>query len=131
MKITIKGQAQVTGAKSGKTWTSRRKLTSLDGLCCEDVFSDYFHDEQRKLEEHAGVMGGQLEFKYEDGKLYATTTYECSRKLTDEEEKVLVDYTQGQWSDGIGEGFEQHEQRDAYISAWYFGQTVEVMYESK
>jgi hypothetical protein len=45
-------------------------------------------------------------------------------ELTDEEIDRLLDYTQGQWSDGIGEGFEQfpchHEGRkEIYLSPWY------------
>lgn len=41
----------------------------------------------------------------------------------------LKDYTQGQWSDGIGEGFEQFSYKEIdgeeiYISPWYHGQKI-------
>lgn len=55
-----------------------------------------------------GVCNGHMLFRYEDDKLWTITTYDSPVELTEEEIKILADYTQGQWSDGIGEGFEQY-----------------------
>jgi hypothetical protein len=54
------------------------------------------------------------------------------QKLSDDELTELSKYTQGQWSDGIGEGFEQYpccqsEGSDVYISPWIPGQKLEVI----
>jgi len=45
----------------------------------------------------------------------------------------LVDYTQGQWSDGIGEGYEQYPafgcEGEVYISMWHRGQVARMRIE--
>lgn len=46
-----------------------------------------------------------MDFRFEDGKLWTYTVYETTKKLTKKDLKELGEYTQGQWSDGIGEGF--------------------------
>lgn len=93
-KITIKGEAK----------TSCPYLEELDGIDCQDCFSEYFDGDESFAED---VSGGYMHFKYEDDKLMTYTVYTSTRELTKKEEQQLIDYTQGQWSDGIGEGFEQ------------------------
>ena len=74
-----------------------------------------------------------MDFRFENGVLNVYTEYETTRELTKEECEKLADYTQGQWSDGIGEGFEQHpcmytkDDEECFISPWYGGQVVEVL----
>jgi len=97
------------------------------------TFADYFYPSNKELVEmvkSAGVTGGNLKFVFNERncKLYAETTYECNRKLTPAEEKLLEDYTSGQWSDGIGEEFEQEEHNGAYLSAWFHGQRRAIIY---
>ena len=76
-----------------------------------------------------------MHFKLENGKLYTYTVYHSDRELTEEELKQLMDYTQGQWSDGIGEGFEQFpimeddEGEEVYISPWFPGQNIKIYQE--
>ena len=75
------------------------------------------------------IISGYTVFKYEDGKLWSVCTYELKTPLTQDEIDYLVDYTSGQWSDGIGEGFEQFpcceiDGMGLYISPWFFGQTI-------
>jgi len=109
----------------GKAETSYKFKEELDGIDCHDCFSDYMDI----IENCDGaVTGGHLQFIFEDGKLWSVTTYESSRELTKEELAIVEDYTSGQWSDGIGEGFEQYpcyEGRageEVYISPWYWKQ---------
>jgi len=128
MQITIRGEAVVDDGDGIEIVGAA--LKEFDQI--EDTrftLSEYFRKEQKPLNE-AGVKGGYLKFVYNDRnhKLYAETTYECGRKLTPAEEKILEDYTAGQWSDGIGEGFEQQEQNGAYLSAWYHGQKRAIIY---
>lgn len=42
------------------------------------------------------------------GKMYSFTEVTATRELTDDEKKNLLDYLTGQFSDGYGEGLEQH-----------------------
>jgi hypothetical protein len=117
-KITITGLAQ----------TDYQNLKELDGIDCQDCFSDYFHQSSYK----DSVSGGYMRFKYDLGKLWTITEYLSTRDLNTSELKELADYTQGQWSDGIGEGFEQHpvmedeEGNDVYISPWGFEQQLNI-----
>ena len=80
----------------------------FDGLTCDDaVFCDYVNFKYDKFPRC--VTGGYMRFEYNKRleSLYVITEYDTTRKLTKEEEQQVIDYTQGQWSDGIGEGFEQ------------------------
>ena len=122
---------------------SQKYGSMFDGLECDDaVFCDYVNRKFDKFPEC--VTGGYMRFEYNKKleTLYVITEYE-TRKLTKEEEQQVIDYTQGQWSDGIGEGFEQQvfsgeenwddPDNDKNViynpSAWHNGQRVTVTYE--
>ncbi len=116
--ITVKGIAS----------TDHFNLKELDGIDCQDSFSEYFD----KTSYSDVVTGGYMYFKYSEGKLWTITIYDSSRELTQEELDNIGDYTQGQWSDGIGEGFEQQScmeddnGEEVFISPWCRGQVLEV-----
>ena len=129
-KITIKGPA----------FTEYENIQELDGEDCQDEFSEYFgraygtdQNEQALIDK--GVHDGYMRFAVEDGKLMTITEYESPVELTPDELKLLGDYTQGQWSDGIGEGFEQNEVKydeegePVYISPWDAGQEITITQE--
>ena len=116
-------------ALSGEAYCGDEDLIDksiLDGVDCQDNFADYIDEELAdKIED------GYMDFKFEDGKLYTYTEYTTKENLTDEELTQLGKYTQGQWSDGIGEGFEQFpctylDGEEVYVSPWYFGQVLEI-----
>jgi len=127
---------------------SQKYGSMFDGLECDDaVFCDYVNRKFDKFPEC--VTGGYMRFEYNKKleTLYVITEYE-TRKLTKEEEQQVIDYTQGQWSDGIGEGFEQQpfsgeEQwndpnpenfnKDVVYnpSPWHNGQKVTLSYEGE
>lgn len=127
MKLIVKAECQKGGEE-------------FDGLDCGDEFVEYADSNFPKCIEY-----GYMHFEYDPKKniLYTLTVYETSRKLTKEEEKIVIDYTQGQWSDGIGEGFEQQpfSEADANYgsdfdddtiynpSPWYPGQKPWIEYE--
>ncbi len=116
-KIHIKGEAK----------TEWPDIYKLEGVYCEDNFAEYFDNNFTFKND---ISQGNMEFRVQDGKLMTVTIYTSTRKLTDEELAVLVDYTQGQWSDGIGEGFEQYpceyseKGEEIFVSAWQPGQVV-------
>jgi hypothetical protein len=118
-EITIKGEAR----------TDYEDLEELDGVDCQDRFSEYFDTGDSYVD---AVSGGYMDFVFEDGKLWTVTKYTSNRELTQDELHDLGDYTQGQWSDGIGEGFEQnpvcvsHGDEEAYISPWFSGQELTI-----
>lgn len=121
-KITVKGEAK----------TDYSNLKELDGIDCQDEFSEYFRDD---FTFKNNVSSGYMDFRYENNKLYTYTEYQSNRKLTDEELEILEDYTTGQWSDGIGEGFEQNpcyydeNDNEVFISPWFYGQKTTITQE--
>ena len=123
-KITIIGEAN----------TDYLYLEELDGIDCQDNFAEYF-DEEHTFKEN--IESGYMDFKFKDGKLLTYTTYHSNRELTETELEDLIEYTQGQWSDGIGEGFEQHpcfyaeNGEEVFISPWFFGQEITVKQEKQ
>jgi hypothetical protein len=103
----------------------------LHGVECHDEFSEYI-DESDSF--YGKVRSGYMKFVVEDNILYTITTYKVISDLTESEIRNLQKYTSGQWSDGIGEGFEQFPCAEEYgieifVSPWYRGQTVETIIE--
>jgi hypothetical protein len=127
--ITIIGKAKVH-LENPYTRKSQKptpaQLFKCNGLKIEDDFAEY-------IDEDYGIKidSGYTHFEVDKGNLYSVCVYEVNEKLTDEELKLLANYTQGQWSDGIGEGFEQFpceeiDGMDLYISPWIPGQKCNV-----
>jgi hypothetical protein len=140
IKLRAEARAHCSDASTDK-WElcTDSQLRELDGIDCQDNFSEYFHgaygsDKNEQALIDKGVHSGYMHFVYEDGVLWTITTYNSDEELTRAELDALVDYTQGQWSDGIGEGFEQFacyddEDGEYFISPWFSGQEVEVEQE--
>lgn len=120
-KIIIKGDAD----------TEYPNLSKLNGISCEDNFAEYFDDDFSFID---NINEGYLKFEYnkDENKLYSITEYFSNRELSNDELEILKDYTQGQWSDGIGEGFEQIEcftdddENEVYISPWHRDQIITI-----
>lgn len=127
-KIIVKGEAK----------TRYPNISELDGIKCDEDFAGWFDDKHSFME---NIKDGYMKFVFHDDKLWTITTYTATRELTQNELAQLEEYTVGQWSDGIGEGFEQQPcfqssilyqeypgddelTRDVYISPWYKGQVV-------
>lgn len=137
-KIIIKGQAT----------TDYKNLSELDGIDCQDNFAEYFDNDFTFKDD---IKHGYMHFSFENEKLWTITEYSSKRELSKEELEILSDYTQGQWSDGIGEGFEQEpcyydntdflpysedeydedelKESEVFISPWFHGQEVEILVE--
>lgn len=100
---------------------------TLDGA--ENEFVQYMHNPALAAKLVSGYM--RFEFDKEAQRLVTITEYTARERLTVAEKNALGKYTQGQWADGIGEGFEQFPCReyaghDVLISPWYHGQVVTV-----
>jgi hypothetical protein len=105
-RIIIRGAAAVF--RSDEQVTDHGVLGSLDGLVYdEERFTDYIGGPPEEDELAAALEpGGILSFGYRGGDLLTVTTeYRTRRPLTDVEVLLLVKYTMGQWSDGIGENW--------------------------
>lgn len=122
-KVIIKGLAGDVHCEENESVD----VSLIDGIDCQDDFVDYMDDDFRDK-----LNSGYMDFRLEDGKLYTYTVYDTNEELTEDELEKLGDYTQGQWSDGIGEGFEQFpctyddNDHDVFVSPWYYGQVLEI-----
>jgi uncharacterized protein len=102
MRIIISGPAAAFDA-DGNEITSVRDLKRVDGLTYdEDVCSNYFYGALDEI----GIEGGALRIAYDSRskRLRVVTEYRSPRELKKSELQALLKETQGQWSDGIGEG---------------------------
>ena len=117
-KITIKARSGEYDSAYG--W-------QLDGIDHQDDFTDYMDDDHQSMLDK-GLRNGYMRFELINGALWTITEYESDEQLTGLELEQLIDYTQGQWSDGIGEEFEQEpcayteDGKELYISPWYSAQ---------
>jgi len=110
MKLRVSAPTSVLHWESdNRPVTDRARVAALDGLCYnEECFSDYLMDDKETKDLAArGVSGGYLRFRFDatTDQLWAETVYDLCETLRDQEIKSLLDYTRGQWSDGIGENF--------------------------
>ena len=135
-------QIIVKGPAGSSNIDDRSKLNGID---CQDEFSEYFHREwniggkkdvnQQPLIDK-GVKGGYMDFRFEKGNLYVYVEYTSRELLNDDEIEILKNYTQGQMSDGIGEGFEQYPVKEVdgeeiFLSPWFNGQKLTVTQKEK
>lgn len=79
----------------------------------EDELAQYIHEDGERDSCIYGVVTEiWVNVKNIDGKLYSWTEVTANRELNEIEKDALLDYLSGQFSDGYGEGLEQH----AFIS---------------
>lgn len=87
---------------------STAELESLAAsVDCQENFVDYLDRECLSLGLGDILVSGYMTFRFRNGTFHTVTTYTATSKLSDEQIAALIEYTTGQWSDGIGEGFEQ------------------------
>ena len=107
----------------------------VEDAVCHDEFVEYM-DEPLKSK----LNSGYLSFRMKEGTLQSVVTYKLDEELTKIELQELIEYTSGQLSDGIGEGFEQHpciefeeegECVEYYLSPWYENQQLTGKYIKK
>ncbi len=105
-RIVVRGWAAVF--LEDEPMTDPAVLRTLDGVVYDDErFTDYlgdFEDEGEVTLATALESGGNLRFGYKEGDewLMAMTEYRSKRPLSESELRRLLEYTSGQWSDGIG-----------------------------
>jgi uncharacterized protein len=101
--ITISGPVVVTDDETEKPITDAKRLATFDGLHSgKETCSKYHSGELTDLELKGGAV--KLVFDSKAMKLRVVSEFTSARKLTLTELRELIDDTQGQWSDGIGEG---------------------------
>lgn len=117
MKIKVSGRCEVKDEHGGPVDdVARCAYCDIEG----EAFAMYCDD--------VPVKDSSARFVYEHGELWVVVEYEVDRYLNAKQLERLSEYTQGQWSDGIGEGYEQFPQyvdgEEVYISMWHRGQQV-------
>jgi len=109
MRFKVSAPARVLDTAAGDSpVTELARLAPLDGIGSDECFSDYLVDDPRTKElPSKGVSGGYLRFRIRSdlSQLWIETEYDLRERLSDREIEKLVEYTLGQWSDGIGENF--------------------------
>ncbi len=103
-RIIISGRAAVS--RDDEQIDDPAVLRTLDGLAYDDErFTDYLGGPGEDELAAALESGGVLRFSYREGEplLEVRTEYRSRRPLSPAELALLVEYTMGQWSDGIGE----------------------------
>ncbi len=109
MLIRISGPVAVFDAASEDAISDPVRLRALDGLVYDaDQCSNYFSGDVDL--DAIGVTGGTLRLAFQPltGGLRVVSGFTSPRKLKPKELKALVEETTGQWSDGIGEGIQDH-----------------------
>jgi hypothetical protein len=119
MKITITSKATISSDRDEDV-TNLDVLKHFDGLSGQDKFSDYADDDLRKV-----ISGGHLNFFRKNREIWVETTYDViCEKVAELLPHInnIIEYTSGQWADGIGEGFEQEPREFEgifyYIQSW-------------
>ena len=112
-RIVIRGRAAAFRDDDEQV-TDPSILQSLAGLVYDDErFTDYLGGPGEDELAAALESGGFLHFGHRAGDDHLTveTTYQSNRPLTSAELRLLVEYTMGQWYDGIGENWtgESHD----------------------
>lgn len=98
----------------------------------DDEFSYYFDDNLKEK-----FSGGKISFELINNELCTVTIYDIINKnitLNDLEE--LANYTQGQWSDGFGESFEQYpcytdDKYEYFINPTYYNCKIDILITNK
>ena len=135
-RITIKGQAKTE-------YPYLHELNGIQSHNDEENYVEYLHDDSIKQK----LVHGFSNFVYDKtaNVLYVVVTYLARKKLTKFQLQRLMEYTRGQWSDGIGEVYEQfpcyqgsfyttedgETTKDVYISMWYKEQPTPEVVQTK
>lgn len=111
MKLKISAAVIVLDETAGNSRVEDpARLATIDGAASDECFSEYLTDDlTTKALPSRGVSGGGLRFRYlpDRQEVWAETEYDLREPLTGAEQELLLNYTLGQWSDGIGENFSQ------------------------
>jgi len=101
-RIMISRRVNVTDSNSKTEVSDADRLRLLDGLTYDEMLiSEYIsNDELNDLEISGGTIA--LRFEPETGQLRVISEFAACRKLRKAELQMLVEETEGQWSDGIG-----------------------------
>jgi hypothetical protein len=109
MTLKVSAHASVLDVAAGdRLVTDVARLAALDRISSDECFSDYLLDNSDTKElPSKGVSGGYLRFRLRSDlkQLWVETEYDLRERLSDKDMESLVDFTLGQWSDGIGENF--------------------------
>jgi hypothetical protein len=106
-RIMVTGVAAV-GDLDRQPITDPETLRALDGIeYGGDEFTEYLGGPDKQSLVEALNPSGDIALKYDESKnlLLYVTEYSAKRKLNRAELDRLLKYTTGQWSDGIGSGF--------------------------
>ena len=102
-----------------------RKL--LNGYDSQDDFTEYMNKDMKAKVKPGSYM--TFLFNEADQKLYTVVKYISGKMMSEKEMNDLAEYTQSQWSDGIGEGYEQmpiteFDGEECFLSPWHKDQEM-------
>jgi hypothetical protein len=118
MKIKLLAPVIAVDSKTDLDLTDAKKIKALTETEYEECFSDHFQEDELS---NIGLTEGYLRFFINENKsLTVLTEYKSPRSLEENEVSALVEYTLGQWLDGIGSNFSQEYQMKKGVSVAFF-----------
>jgi hypothetical protein len=114
MKLVIKVSAT---ALYNNGEVAPEAFAGLHGVASDECFSEYIIDSAYDGLKRIAIEGGTLTIEYdaEFHRLWSIISYTVPRRLNEQEEAALVDYTIGQLLDGIGDNLAQEHDRKTGI----------------
>jgi hypothetical protein len=147
--VKIKGPSRVSVSRDfidteTEITVDENTLKHLEGVECQEDFTEYIRNivngDGKDCSQYFESGFTTFEYNSKTGNLDAVCTYTCKPEIDELDLDVillenLAEYTQGQWSDGIGECFEQEpcntgsRGEEYYISMWYPNQKITTVIE--
>ncbi|MGC4118919.1 MAG: hypothetical protein QM765_31005 [Myxococcales bacterium] len=107
-QVVIQGTAQLLNCDDDSVARDPALLATLDGKGEDADMAQYIWPDKSPELHSLELDGGDLYLRYDPAtqSLRTETRYRVGKRLSDEELALVLEYTRGQWSDGVGEDFD-------------------------
>ncbi len=104
--VIVRGEAELLDCETDQPVTDTALLRRLDGLGADYDLAQYIAPGSAL--HGLRLVGGDLRLRYDHvlNRLFAESRYQVDQRLEARELELVLHYTRGQWSDGVGESFD-------------------------